>query len=126
MHLIDQIADFLANQGLGTVGVSIFTSYLPQTPDNAIAVIETGGLAPNVDIPTKEPTFQVMVRNTNFSDGRTNLDTVRSALHQKRGFEVYSGETYFYFIYAISEGGHIGRDDNGRDEFSINFRCRTR
>lgn len=126
MHLIDQIADYLANQGLGAVGTDIFTSYLPQTPDNAIAVLDTGGFEPSIDIPTKEPTFQVLIRNTNYSNGKDDLDSVRSALHQKRGFEVYSGETYFYFIYAISEGGHLGRDENGRDTFSINFRCKTR
>lgn len=126
MNILDQLADYLSNQGLGTAGVDIFTGYLPQSPDSCLAIIDTGGPVQDIDIPLKDITFQVIVRDTNYTDGRTAMDSVRDALHQKRGFKVYDGEDYFYFIYANSAGGHIGRDENGRDEFSINFRARLR
>jgi hypothetical protein len=126
MTLIEQVGQILSNAGLGTMGANIFLGYMPETPDNCIGIFNTGGVQPSIDIPNKMPTFQVTVRNTNYETGETNLNTVRTRLHQFRNAELVSGQTYFYFIYLIAEGGHIGRDTNGRDMFSINFRCKTR
>jgi hypothetical protein len=81
-------------------------------------------MEPDPYLPTNEPHFQVLVRANSYSAGKTALEAVRSALHRQANLTV--GNTYFYFILAISEGGHIGRNDRGLDEFSINFRCRTR
>jgi hypothetical protein len=125
-HLIDDIADYLEDQELGTVGTDIYAGYLPDYPDSCITVLDTGGSPPDPDLPTKEPTFQVFIRDVNYSDGKTALDSVRSVLHQQANIQLVDGGNYFYFILAISEGGHVGRDEVGRDLFSINFQCRTR
>lgn len=125
MILINDIAAYLATLGIGVVGTTIFKSYMPPTPDACIAVLDTGGVEPSHDIPTKHPTFQVLVRSTTYALGKAKLDSIRSALHQARG-ELISGQTYFYYVFALSEGGHIGRNDRGLDEFSINFQCLTR
>lgn len=125
MALIDDVASYLQTEGLGTVGTNIFKSYLPETSTGTIlAVLDTGGTEPDRYLPTYEPTFQVYIMAENYSDGKAKLDAVRTALHQQAN--VTLGSTYFYFIMAISEGGHIGRNENGKDEFSINFQCRTR
>ena len=123
--VIDDVASYLATNSVGTVCTDLFKGYLPESPNACVAVLDTGGSQPNPDIPTKEPTFQVMIRSTNYTLGRSKLDTIRSLLHRQANVELVSGQTYFYFILAISEGGHLGRDDNGRDLFSINFHCRT-
>lgn len=126
MILIEQVAQALSNAGLGTIGSNIFLGFNPETPDNCLCVIDTGGVKPSIDIPDKMPTFQVVIRNTDYENGQTNLETVRSTLHQHRNAVLVSGQTYFYYIYLISEGGHIGRDENGRDVWSVNFQCKTR
>jgi hypothetical protein len=125
---IDDIATYLAAQSLGTVGTSIFKSYLPdlETDDTIITVLDTGGVTPDPYLPTKYPTFQIFVRAASYSAGRAKLDLVRAALHQQQNVELVTGQTYFYYILAQSEGGHIGRNEKGQDEFSMNFRCRTR
>lgn len=125
MSYIDDITQYLEDEGVGTIGTDLFKSYMPDRGDGtSVAVLERGGTEPDPYLPTKEPTFQVLVRANDFSTGRTKLDAVRSALH--RTANLSQGDTYFYFILATSEGGHIGRNDRGQDEFSINFRCRTR
>jgi hypothetical protein len=91
-----------------------------------VAVLDTGGLEPDPDLPVKEPTFQVFVRNANYTDGKAKLDEIRELLHQKVNLELVTGQTYFYFILLNAEGGHIGKNERGMDEFSMNFRCRTR
>lgn len=125
MSLLDDVAAYLEDEGLGTVGDDIFKSYMPETNNGTImAVLDTGGPKPDSYLPTKEPTFQVYIRANSYTSGKTTLDAVRTALHQVANQTI--GSTYFYFILAISEGGHVGRTENGKDEFSINFQCRTR
>jgi hypothetical protein len=98
---------------------------MPSSPDSGICVIDTGGPEPPGEIPNlKTPTFQVLIRNLNYDLGKAKLDAVRYALHGTKNTTL--GNTFFYYIILLSEGGHIGRDDDGRDLFSLNFRCQTR
>jgi len=124
MSMISDIADYLVTQGLGTLATDIFFSYLPDTAVNSLVVLDTGGLQPDKYLPTKEPTFQVFIRAADYATGKTKLDAVRAALHQKENVTI--GSFYFYFILALSEGGHLGRNEAGQDEFSMNFQARTR
>lgn len=128
--MVDDIAQYLADGGLGTVATNIFSTFHPSSPDNCITVIDTGGPEPPGDLPAmRTPTFQVIVRNADFDDGKVVFDAVRSRLQSVKNTTI--GNTYFYFILLVSEGGHIGndgvgRDTVGRDEWSLNFRCQTR
>lgn len=124
--LISEVATYLAAQGLGTVGTDIFYAHLPDNVDNCLAVIDTGGVSPDIYIPTKSPTFQVFIRAATYTAGKAVLDSVRSLLHNFYNGYLVSNQTYFYSINAMAEGGHVGRNDRGLDEFSINFICKTR
>ena len=125
-RLIDDVAAYLQAQSVGTVGTDIFKGTLPDSPDNCVAVYETGGPAPQKYLPINKPTFQILVRNKSYALGRDKLEAVRTALHRKSNLSLVSGQTFAYYILANSEGGHIGRDEAGRDEFSINFVAETR
>lgn len=122
--MIDDIATLLQSLYVGTIGTDLFKSYLPDGDGTKFAVLDTGGMQPDKYLPTKEPTFQVFIRANTYSLGKTKLDAVRGALHQQKNIQ--SGSTYFYFILANSEGGHLGKNERGQHEFSINFHCRTR
>ncbi len=128
MTLIEEIAQHLHNQSIGQLATSLFFSYLPDIDigNYSITILDRGGLMPDPDIPTKEPTFQIFIRSSTYEIGKAQLDLVRTALHQKKNTQLIVGGTYFYFILAQAEGGHLGRNNNGRDEFSINFHARTR
>jgi hypothetical protein len=123
-YLIDDIAQYLVTEGLGTLSTNIFKSFMPDSADNALSILDTGGPMPDPDIPTHSPTFQVFIRASNYALGKAKLDAVRNALHRLGNEQI--GDTYFYYILAQSEGGHIGRNERGLDEFSINFICKTR
>lgn len=124
--VIDDIAQYLATNGVGTLGVDLFKSFVPSTPDACVTVLDTGGSKPDADIPTKSPTFQVYIRSTDYSTGKAKLDSIRALLHQVANQTLVANQTYFYYILALAEGGHLGRDANGRDLFSINFQALTR
>lgn len=127
--LIDDIAQYLEDEELGTVGEDIFKSKIPDdeggTYSDIIVVLETGGVSPDPYIPTKSPTFQVYVRASDYESGREVIESIRTALHQKANITLVSGGNYYYYILALGEPGHIGQDEQGRDEFSINFRAKT-
>lgn len=119
---INDLAQYLVDEELGTLGTDIFKSHQPNSPANCITVIETGGVRPPIDLPSRRPTFQVLVRNSDYTAGAQKLLDVRNALHNKYGITlVNGGGNYCHSINAQSEGGHIGKDDAGNDEFSINF-----
>ena len=122
--MLDDLARFLQDNGVGTVGTTIFKTYVPKSPDNCVTIIDTGGPEQDPDIPNDFATFQVLVRNSNYNNGRSKIDAVKDALHQVKNRTI--GNNYYYYILAISRGGHIGVNENGLDEFSINFRCRIR
>lgn len=124
--LISDVAQHLHNQGIASLATNLFYGYLPDEPDNCIAVLDTGGSEPDNYLPTKEPTFQVFIRWASYSTGKAKLDAIRTALHKQENTQLIPSGEYFYFILAMSEGGHLGRDESARDTFSINFHCRTR
>lgn len=122
--MLDDLAAYMASHGIGTVGTDLFKSYMPTDPVTNVTIYETGGPQPNKELPIKKPTFQVTVRSASYSTGRARLAAVRALFQGINSTTI--GSTFFFYIEAISEGGHLGRDDNGADLFSINFLCETR
>lgn len=124
--MIDDIASYLQTNSIGTVGTNIFKSYLPDNGLSvAIGVFDTGGTLPDVDLlELKKRTFQIFVKSTTYSAGAQKIDDIRDLLHGKLALTV--GSTHFLRIHALSEGGHIGKNEAGVHEFSINFLCQIR
>lgn len=124
--IISDIADYLATQSLGTCGTNIFKGYLPDSVNECMAVLDTGGLEPDSYLPTKVPTFQVFIRSASYTLGKTKQEAVRTALHRLTNTTL--GDNYYFYVLAISEGGHIGKgmQSRGLDEFSMNFRALIR
>jgi hypothetical protein len=122
--MLADLQQYLADNGVGTIATNLFATYMPPSPDNAVAIIATGGPEPIEISGIKSPTFQVLIRNADYATGEAKMATIRNLLQALKNTTI--GNTYFYFILLTSEGGHIGRDDVGRDEFSLNFLCRTR
>ena len=98
-------------------GVSgIYIGALPSTPDNAVGLYRTGGYPRSlVGTELEEPTFMVKVRNSSYATGEALCDTIKDLLH---------GSTTTKMLMIEQQGDilDLGRDENGRHEFSINFR----
>jgi hypothetical protein len=85
--IIDEIATYLEGESLGlTLGTNFFKGYLPDETDNAVVIYDTGGAEPDRDIPTGDPTFQLIVRNTDYPTGHALVKAIADVLHQKRNF----------------------------------------
>lgn len=92
-----------------------FKSYLPDSPDQAIAILETGGEEPDIDYTF--PDFQIMVRGQKFEYdvAKAKMDAVYTALHNA----TVSG---YIYIFAKAPSFPIGYDENERPILSINFK----
>lgn len=119
-NYLDNLADYLEDESVGTVGTDIFVGVLPDSPDNCVALLGLSGMPTNADIKELEfPRFQALIRNTNYSTGADKMAAVRSALHVLIGEQLANYRVLR--CHAWQEGGSIGQDDKGRYEFSINF-----
>lgn len=123
MKLIQEIARHLHNNSVGSLGSTLFAGYLPDVEgDYSVSVIDTGGMVPDKDIlDIKHPTFQIFIRSKTYLTGKNLLDTVRSILHGKINQTLIPGGIYYRRIHALAEGGPVGKDDAGYQNFSINF-----
>jgi len=129
MDFVDDVAVYLAGQGVGNASganVNIFAGKYPDDPDNIVAVLGLeGGFLPNSNVKQLVfPRFQVLIRNTDYATGAAKLKEVRQILH------VLIGATFTNFhvlhCHAYQEGGPIGQDDKDRFEWSINFYAEAR
>lgn len=126
MSVVSDVATYLQTNSIGTLGTNLFKQFYPDIDGALVAVLDTGGQQPEEDIPLYLPTFQVFVRSTSYALGKAKLEAIRDLLHRQANVQLVSGGTYFYYILAQSNGGSIGRNENGKDEFSINFICKIR
>lgn len=123
MSLISEVAQHLHNNSIGTLAGTLFYGSLPDVDqDTSVLVRDTGGVTPDryvTDI--KSPTFQIFIRSKTYSAGKTLLDSVRGLLHGVVNRTLLPGGIYFRKIHALAEGGHLGKNEAGYHEFSINF-----
>lgn len=133
MSLTGDFARLLADLGLGTytpgaAGGSIYLSTLPQTPDACMAVARYPGAEADARLPYDEVNVQVRVRGTP-TDAEVVEDraqAVYDALHGLSGRPLAGGTVVQDVIGTQSGPIFIGRDTNGRPEWTVNFRAEIR
>lgn len=80
-NFIDALAQYLQDEGYGTVGSGIFKYRMPPTPDNCICVYPAGGPEGLRYIDINYPTLQVRVRNVHPASGYNILQSIHNTLH---------------------------------------------
>ncbi len=106
----------------GTLGTNIFVNTKPATPDNLISVFGYAGRAPSVvhDCDGEgRPGVQVWVRNTSAATARSTIESIFGELDGLTNITING--TYYLGIFANQHPEPMGKDENGRSEFSVNF-----
>jgi len=120
--VLDAIADYLETLGIGSVGIDLFESLLPETPDDCVALFEYAGKPPLLSLDGSEsdcPGLQVRVRASSYEAGGTKLEQIRSALHPVSNQSI--GGIFFISIRVNGSPIPLGVDQNDRPERSLNF-----
>lgn len=109
--------------GSSAGGWSVFVGNRPATPDNCIALYDTGGEEPDTDSLTDyRPHVQIAARSMDYAAAYSRLAGIRDALIQTQPIE--ATDSVFEFVMMVSEILSIGRDENNRHILTANFRCR--
>lgn len=120
------VKDLLVAGGAGTFaatsGWSIHVGKLPATPNTAISVMQTGGLAPNPKWLLDYPSIQVMVRGAanGYVAARAKAQKVKDILLGIASQDL-NGDRLVQ-INQIGDIASIGFDDSNRPLFTLNFR----
>jgi len=121
------IATYLAQQGFGTLGSTIFVNDKPASPDALIAVFGYAGQSPERTHDTPgiaKPGVQIWVRAAINGAGqaRNQIENICTALDGITNTTING--TFFVGINAIQSGPTpLGKDENNRAEYSWNFSC---
>lgn len=121
---MDEIATYLAGKNVGTVGTDLFLGFLPDKPDNLVALFEYAGDPMELTMGSSDPVLerpglQVRVRNTSYSAARSNIEAVVDELHGLAE-QTLTNKRYL-LIKANQSPESLGLDANMRSEFVCNF-----
>ena len=120
----EDVKDLLeATSALGlTFADNLFVSEMPSTPDECVAVYDTGGEDPESRYTYERPTVQVRVRGDKGAYRSTYdlAQQIRDALHGLTNEE--TGGARYVGIWSVGDIMALGYDDNRRMVFSVNFR----
>jgi len=131
--LLTDVTNFLVSEGLigGATGWTAAQAYMPPSPDQVIAVFESGGYPPeakrsgSTETEYDEPTFQVRGRAGEFEMAalRAKMGAIYRALHDSE-LSPTSGDPAYVFVFAMQSGPFpLGLDENNRPGLTWNFRA---
>ncbi len=126
MNALEAVCAYLEDQGVGTAGTDLFAAMMPDSPDTAVCVYDTGGSPPEQTMGPEpwsidQPSFQVIVRAPDYAAARAKAEAVRVALASVLGDDL-SG-IHFMRIEPSSGLLPVGTDPQDRWQISLNFQC---
>ncbi len=128
MSMLKDIADFLEDQGIGTVAADIFYSKMPDQPNDLVCLHEYAGEPPLLREQLDRPGLQVACRGSGHEPVRAKLQNIQNLL-MRIGYEldenfsegvVVNGTPYLRITPA--QGAQPAEaDGNGRMTIRQNF-----
>jgi hypothetical protein len=131
MPLLNDVATHLENAGIvgGSSGWTVFKGILPTSPDQAVALYDTGGPPPDQTSGTRHsfPTFQIRVRAAKYRYdlARTQFDAVVNSLNDPTLYVLDDGASptaKYVYCYPETSGPTTFYDENERPQLVGRFR----
>jgi len=119
LSVVEDIVTYLQTSGIGTKNTDIFGYSMPETPNNCIVVYPTGGYPRDKAGFIEYPTIMIHVRNELASTAESKINAILEALH--RVVNTTMNGTRYLSVYARDEGVSLGKDDQQRSTWSVNF-----
>ena len=119
--LLDDLADLLSSGGITTTA---YRGFMPEQPDDAIQLIETGGMAPlramagSAGTALERPGVQIVRRSPSYERARVEMQVIWRML-DGLGDRTLNGTRYLWFA-ASQQPFPLGRDDSNRTLIAMN------
>ena len=130
--LASEVAEWIGTNvtscSFDTTGVTgnVFISTMPSSPDTVVMVSEYGGIVDDKN-PFSDINVQARVRGT--KDPRVSYNIAKEIFDELQGLTnttlISSGSSVIKVV-AQNTPIDIGRDDNGRHEWTVNFNIEVR
>src|SRR5574337_2076253 len=122
--ILDELGLYLQTNSIGTLGTDLFTGTLPDTPDNAVALYEYGGVTPVSTLGPgqakfERPRVQVLVRATTYSAARSKIESIYKLLHGLANTSLSS--VRYLLVEAVQSPAFMEKDTNNRVKLICNF-----
>jgi len=126
--MITEFAEYMEDFSLGTRGTDIFIGKKPSeiTFNNIIGLYEVSSAGVERELDSRIKAVQVYIRNSSYVNGIAKCEQVVTLLHKNNNNTLVSGGNYYYYIFMESEPVALGRDEQDRSEWSINFVAKYR
>lgn len=123
--VVEDIGQYLAANGIGTLSVDLFLHVSPDKPDDLVTVAEYSSDDPmftqdQLAADHERPRVQVSARSLRPEDGRLVAERAYQILMEIHN-EVINGTRYFW-CRPVDSPAMVGRDENGRFVSTVNFR----
>lgn len=116
----------LADYRPDEVGGDTFIENLPPDPDTALAVYSKAGPPADARLGYDEPGIQIVARSADPRVAAASLAAIYDQLHGLVNTELPDGTWLVSCLGQASSPTPLGRDQNGRHEFSLTFACEVR
>ena len=120
MAVDHDIAEYLEDQGIGTVGTDIFRGGNPPKVVNVTILTAYAGRPQDKSCAVEYPHLQVMVRNSVYSTGYDLSMTIKDEL-QRLGETTIEVVRYLAIYSLQSAPSYLGKDEGGNHIFTINY-----
>lgn len=117
---------FLITNGFATVdGVDVFRDFMPDTPDNVVAIYEYAGVPGSVGIDTQNRSIQINVRDRSYSSARSKIHAIYNLFHQAEEPIIALTATRWSICQPRQVPFQSNRDTQGRVVFTFNLGITT-
>lgn len=126
MSMIKDVATYLAANTDLKKGVDLFQAGTPDAPADCVILTDTGGGAPEQELPVDKPTIQVLCRGSaaRYAETVTRAEEIFALLNRK--FEFTIGDVSVMYARAIASPQCLGQDDKKRWLISTNYQFQIR
>jgi len=121
------IADYLEDNALGTVGTDIFVSqYTVNAPDEAVMIKQVGGAGQHLYVALQTVDIAFVARSKTFNGAVNKLTAIQSLFDNKTRFSLGVNRKFIMYFYTAEARVDMGRDVNGIVEQVQNYVVRYR
>lgn len=119
MNLIESLANYLQDSGIGTVNTNIFIGELPYDISDCISINSTSSPEPNKSVPYFIQTVDVWARFKNSETGYNKMYDVFDLIHRKAAYEIDG--IHIYISYAMGSIEDMDRDSERRKLYKLSL-----
>ena len=119
-NFTEQIAQLLATEGVGTLGVDIRIGSAPENQSTIVMLVEQSGANQDPDMEIRTIDIDFWGRNADSAKGHSKMQDIWNRLHRRKAYQLT--DFYVFFGKVIGTIDDLGKDSNQRQLHKLRIR----